>query len=404
MLIQLAWRSLWRVPRRTAIIFAAVCIGVWAMVVVGSIVNGMLAQMVDRDVRLLTGHLQIHRTGYFDDAVIDRSMAPPDDLTRQVAQVPGAAWAPRVRVPALIANARNSAEVTLVGVDPHLEPAVSSIRDSIVHGRYLTDADRHGVVVGERLARKLDLRVGETVVVTSEDTQDGIAARGFAVTGLFRTERKDVEEGAVFVPLSVAQSMLQMQREISEIAVVLPSAQAVARTRADLAQTFGPSYEVLTWEDAQPLLKAQLTLYQSFTFVWYLAVAIGIAFGIANTMLMAIHDRFREFGLVKALGMRPRLIVSQVMIESSYLLLMAMAAGSLLGGVTAAWLAQTGIDLTPLAQGAAEWGMPRVVFPALTAADLLVPNVGVAVLGALVTLYPAWKGSRIQPVLAMSQR
>jgi ABC-type lipoprotein release transport system permease subunit len=404
MLIQLAWRSLWRVPKRTAIIFAAIAVGVWAMVVVGSIVNGMLAQMVDRDVRLVTGHLQIHRTGYFDDPVIDRSMVLPTQFTETLAHIPGASWSPRVRVPALVANARNAAEVTLMGVDPQVEPATSTIKDAVAQGRYLTDADQHSILMGERLARKLDVRIGETVVVSSEDARDGIAARGFVVAGLFKTERKDVEEGFVFVRLATAQSMLQIDRQISEVAVVLADPASGPRAAAHLRETLGPTYEVLTWEDAQPLLKAQLTLYQSFTGVWNLAVAIGIALGIANTMLMAIHDRFREFGIVKAIGMKPRLIVSQVMVESICLLAMGMIAGTLSSSLTVVWLARTGIDLAPLAEGAAEWGMPRVVFPAFTVEDLVASNIAVAILGALVTLYPAWKGSRIVPVSALSQR
>ena len=404
MLIQLAWRSLWRVPKRTAIIFTAICVGVWAMVVVGAIMNGMLAQMVDRDVRLLTGHLQIHRAGYFDDPVIDQSMSLPGEWASTMQQLSGASWAPRVRVPALAATARNAAEVTLVGVDPDLEPSISTFSQALSHGRYLIDAGEHSVVIGERLARRLDVRIGETVVLNSEDAHNGIAARGFQVVGLFKTERKDLEEGVVFVPLAVAQSVLQIGTRLSEVAVVLADPSSVHRVASQLGATLGPSYEVLSWEEAQPLLKAQLTLYQSFTAVWNLAIAIGIAVGIANTMLMAIHDRFREFGIVKAIGMKPRLIVGQVMVESTCLLVMGMAVGTILSSLTITWLAKTGIDLAPLAEGAAEWGMPRVVFPALTVEGLVAANVGVAILGALVSLYPAWKGSRILPVTALAQR
>src|SRR4051794_8903064 len=117
MIITLAWRSLWRVPRRTAILLAAISLGVWAMVVIGSIMTGLLRQMTDRDVRLLTGHLQVHRAGYFDDPVVDRSMDDLRTVAEEVEAVPGAFRASRVRVPALIANARNSSEVTLLGVD-----------------------------------------------------------------------------------------------------------------------------------------------------------------------------------------------------------------------------------------------------------------------------------------------
>jgi ABC-type lipoprotein release transport system permease subunit len=406
-LFRLAWRNLWRVPRRTAILFAAIGLGVWAMVVIGSIMTGMLRQMADREVRLLTGHLQIHRAGYFDDPVVDLSMRVPPELEREIDALGGAgaaAWAPRVRVPGLVANARSSADVTLFGVDPAREAAVSSIGQSIVEGTYLDAQGAHALVMGERLARKFGIRIGDKVVLTAEDAHDGLASRGFDVVGVFRTERKDVEDGAVFVLLPTLQSMLALDAMVSEVAVVFAQPPDVARAAGQLSRTLGPGHEVLTWEEAQPLLKAQLSLYESFTAVWYIAVGIGVAFGIANTLLMAIHDRFREFGVVKALGMKPSLIVGQVMIESALLLLMGTAAGSALGGPTVLWLSRTGIDLTKLAEGAAEWGMPRVVFPVLSVEDVLLPSVGVAVLGALVSFYPAWRGSRVPPVVALSQR
>lgn len=404
LLITLAWRSLWRVPRRTAILFAAIGLGVWAMIVIGSIMTGMLRQMTERDIRLLTGHVQVHRAGYFDDPVVEQRMADPRPVEQAVERVPGTTSAPRVRVPALVANARNSAEVTLVGVDPEKEAAVSSIREAIVDGGYLRPSDSHALLMGERLARRFEVAVGDKVVLTSQDTRRGIASRGFEVAGLFRTERKDVEEGYVFVLLPTAQSMLKMDAAISEVALMLQDPEHMARVATELAHALGPAHEVLTWEEAQPLLKAQVNLYQSFTSAWYVAVAIGVALGIVNTLLMAIYDRFREFGVVKALGMKPAWIVGQVMVESAFLLVMGGVAGSVLSAPTLLWLSRTGIDLTRLAQGAAEWGMPRVVFPVFSVEDLVWPNVGVVILGALVSLYPAWKGSRIVPVAALSHR
>ncbi len=139
---RMAWRNIWRVPRRTMTVLMAVITGLWAMVALSSIMAGALDQMVRNGIKNLTGHIQIHQKGYHSDPVIEHSMADDAPVIALLKEqnIP-MGWARRVRVPAVVSNARHSVGVTVVGIEPAEESRVSFIGSSVVEGRYLEDAD-----------------------------------------------------------------------------------------------------------------------------------------------------------------------------------------------------------------------------------------------------------------------
>ena len=144
-------------------------------------------------------------------------------------------------------------------------------------------------------------------------------------------------------------------------------------------------------------------MYDSFILIWFVVVVVALGFGILNTTLMAVFERMREFGVLKALGMRPRRIVAGVLLETLLLLLMGVVAGNLLGLATCWALSFTGIDLSAMAEGVEYAGMARIIYPVVWVKDLWRANLVVMLLGLLVCLYPALKAARMTPVAAMTQ-
>jgi ABC-type antimicrobial peptide transport system permease subunit len=162
------------------------------------------------------------------------------------------------------------------------------------------------------------------------------------------------------------------------------------------------TYEVHTWRELLPMSTAILEMYDWFIFLWFLVIFIAMGFGIVNTTLMAVFERIREFGLFKALGMKPWWIVREVLTESFYLLILGMCIGNGLGLLTVFALSGSGIDLSALAAGLEYVGMSRVIYPAIQIKDILTANVVVFVLGLLVSAYPAIKAARFTPVEALA--
>ena len=214
----------------------------------------------------------------------------------------------------------------------------------------------------------------------SQDTNKEIASKAFRIVGVFTAESEAVEKQFVFVPISQADGMLQMGGAISEISIMLPKLDISGRQERLAAERLRHSIAdkgimVETWQQLLPMIKAYLEMSDFFLYIWYLVVFIAMGFGIVNTTLMAIFERTREFGLLKALGMRPFQVVKGVVMETFFLLVLGISAGMALGFFTVALIAKTGIDLSALSAGAQMWGIPRKLYPEIWAQDVAVVGV-----------------------------
>lgn len=404
--LQLAWRNIWRNPRRTAVITIAIVIGVWSMIFLGALMQGIVVGMIENGVSTLTGDVQIHKQGYLSDPVVENTMTNPKEVADALARVlpADAKYTVRIRVGAIASNARHSAGITMVGVDPERESEVSFIGpEAIIEGRYLESGDEHGIVVGEALIEKFETRLGHKLVLMSQDTNKEISSRSFRIVGIFQAEMEGTEKQFGFVTRESAEKMLALAGGISEISISLPDHATAPDVVAALRGALPESYEIKPWRELLPLLDAYIRINDTFALIWALVVFIAMSFGIVNTTLMAVFERMREFGLLKALGMKPWWIIRDVLTESVFLLIMGMILGNLLGFLSSWALADKGIDLSALAAGVEYAGMSRVIYPAIDPRDVITANLVVLILGLLVGLYPAAKAAKFTPVEALAR-
>ena len=402
LLSRLAWRNLWRHPVRTLIILFAFVLGIWSIVALAAYGRGAMEQQIEQSIRNLTGHIQMHAPGYREDPVIDHRLPTPDaDLRAALSQPEVTAWATRVRVPAVIASERESAGIMLVGIEPEREQGLSFVAGAMVAGRYLESDEDAGLLLGRKLAERLETGLGRRVVIMSQDRRNQIADRGFRVVGIFDASPEAMETGFVFIARGTAQKMLKLGDDVSEIAIMTASRHGldslVARLRAA-----APAAETEAWTTLEPLLKLTEELSGNVLLIWYLIVFTAMSFGLVNTLLMAVFERTREFGLFQALGMPPRLILGMVLAESLILLLLALIVGNLLAGGTL-YLLRDGIDLSAFAQGMEMFGYAPIIYPKLTGEDFITANLLVLVLGIVACLYPAWRAARHVPVEAITR-
>ena len=402
LLLTLAWRNLWRHTRRTVMILFAFALGVWSMVVVAALSRGSMEQQLDNAILSLTGHVQLHAPVYRDDPVIEHHMPPADAALREVLADPGVtAWASRVRVPAVVSSERESAGVTLVGIDPVRERGLSFIPDAVTEGRYLQGDDDSGVLLGRKLAERLETGLGRRVVIMSQDVNNQVGDRGFRVVGIFDTQPQQTEEAYVFVGRATAQRMLKMGEDVSEIAVMTGDRDHLGPLLARL-RAAAPGLDIEPWTVVEPLLTLTQKITDVILLIWYVIVFAAMSFGLINTLLMAVFERTREFGMFQALGMPPRHILGQVLVESLILLGLALLLGNLSAWATIHSL-EGGIDLSAVAEGMEMMGVAPVLYPAWSGNDLLVANLVVIVLGLAASLYPAWRASRQVPIEAITR-
>jgi len=402
LVFRLAVRNILRYRRRTIVVILAVTIGLWAMLAYAAFSRGWENGVVDSAVRTLTGHLQIHAPGYVADPSIDHLMPPPEGQLLAALQQPEVvAWGARLRVPAVVQSEREAAGVTLVGIDPAEERGLSFIATAVAEGRNLDSVDDAGILLGRELAERLGTGVGKRVVVIGQAADHEVAERGFRVVGLFRADRSATEDAYVFTGRAAAAELLKTGTRVSEVAVVLRDPDRVDAAVSRIAAVAG-GLDVQPWMTLEPVAQAMVTLAETWIWIFYLMMYIAMAFGLVNTLLMAVLERTRELGLLQALGMGPGLLLREVLVESILVLAAGIVIGTGLGVVTLVFVAD-GVDFSRYAQGAEMWGMGRVVYPTLAAKDILRAVVVVMGLGLLASLYPAARAARRVPVEAITR-
>jgi len=401
---RIAWRNLWRNHRRSLIMLSAIALGLWGMIWMTALMRGIVDQMIDSSIKTLSGHIQIHATGYLDDPSIEylvpsldkspalQSLLDSDDVV---------AWSQRIRVPAVIRSERDVLAVTLVGIDPAREKGLSFIGDSVTEGDYLTSVNDKKLLVGKKLLERLETKLDRRVVLMSQDPENNVAERGFRIGGMFDTDLEATETGYVFAGLETVRKMLDMGPGISEISLLGHDYRELDGL-LDKTRSAAPDADVRTWIEKDPYMGSMLAVMDGFVLVWFAVIFLALSFGLVNTLLMAVFERTREIGLVQALGMKSRNILFMVLIESIIMLLIGLAAGNILSWLTILPL-KDGIDVSSVAAGMEFAGMSSTLLPAVKWSDVLLANSLVLVLGIAASLFPAWRASRKVPIEAITR-
>lgn len=401
LLLPLSWRNLWRNPRRTVITLLVVSVGLWSILVFSVLLRAWSDSSRDTTLRMMTGEGQIHARLYLDDPTSAHRMPPPSGALARVLNSAGVvAWTPRVRVSAIVQSEYKTLPVTLAGVAPKSERQISDIPGDISKGRYLNGTGDAGIVLGRNLVKRLKTRIGKRVVVMAQDTQGKLAERAFRIVGIYAASEQ-VEDSFAFTGIDTAQKMTGMGRDISEIAFDGASDEALPQLLTQL-KAAAPGRDIQTWKTIAPLAYAVSTFFNEFIMMWLWVMFALMAIGIVNTQLMAVFERVHEFGLLQALGMRPRLVLLEVALESTLLIGIGVGLGIVLA-VISVQAFPDGIDLGFLGRGAELVGAGRVLYPHVNMGDFLLYSAIVWVAGVIATLWPARRASKVSPVEAMSR-
>ncbi|HKJ20586.1 MAG TPA: ABC transporter permease [Woeseiaceae bacterium] len=402
-LSRLAWRYLWRNHRRTIVMLSAISVGAWAMIFMTALTRGMVDQMIADGISVIPGHVQVHNPDYLDDPSVNNRIALTDaELEQRFGEAGFAAWASRVRVPAVITSERESRGVTLLGIDPDAERAFSFVDYDKVDGRFLEGPDDNGVVIGAKLAETLETTVGKRIVLMSQDPDNEIADRGFRVVGLFHANMDVYEETYAFIGKRTAQKMLRIGDTVSELVFVGSDYRNVEPVYEKVSAAVDDSVKVSRWTEVDTYLGTMLGVMDGFMLIWVIVIFLALSFGLVNTLVMAVFERVREIGLMLALGMKPMSILGQIIIESMMLLAVGLLIGDVLAYVTVKPL-ESGIDISIVAKGMEMFGASSILYPKLYMDDVILSNVVVLVLGFLASLSPAWRASRYEPVEAITK-
>lgn len=402
--VHIAWRNLWRNRRRSLILLGAVTVSIAGLAFSIGVMNAYKIELEGNTIDYVVGHLQVHAHGYFEnpapkrtfewDEAYAHALAGMDELT---------GFSKRVRTFGMANNPRYSTGVEILGVDGAREHSVSLIPSSMVEGAFIQAGDQNQIVIGQALADKFQTKLGRKVVLMFSDVNGEVAANAFRVKGIFRGPHSEFERGYVYIALEDAQRLLAIDNRVSDVVCRIKRGLSTEAVANSLRQQFpGPTFEVMTWQEMEPVLVQMMALFSQSNFILYFIIFVAMAFVIANSFLMAVMERIKEFGLLKAMGVRPKRLVGEVLLESLYLAAIGNIAGLVIGGLTTYYFDVRGLDLSVFGQGADYFGISSVVHPHLGLVDYLTCGVSGLVVCLLVTLYPALKGARIPIIKALN--
>lgn len=405
-MISLAWRNLWRNHRRTLITLAAIALSVTLVQAFHNLSHGVYQRMTDSGVRAGSGHLSIYSGDYVNSR--DEKLSwPLADIGARVSALPGVEAAlPRLYLPGLAQSSRESRGIMLTGIDPQAERLINPFLKNIPAGEMIRSLDGRDALVGYRLLRELKLKPGQKLVVTVQGIDGELASELFRIRGVIDTGLKDVDSSLIMVGRQKAAAMVGHADNIHELAVILDRADRDRQVHPALEQLLSGQDElvVVPWDVAMPNLANAIKLdYASQKFIFIIILLI-VTIGVVNTQLMSVMERFREFGVILAMGATPGRLRLLVLTEALLLGLMAMVIGTLLGSLATLYLIRVGIDLRRFVPETLEVG--GVVFEPVLRATwdvgyMVQIAIYVVILALLAALYPARKAGRIQPVEAM---
>ena len=305
----------------------------------------------------------------------------------------------------MIRSSEASRGVMIVGINPETERQVSKIYDYMVHDQgseYLGGTKEDSILISRAMADRLDLIVGDRLVLMVQDRKNDIIGAGLTVTGLFESPVDSFDKYVVFVGIEKLKEIAGRGNSISEINILLKDKDNVDRVKSELVSTINrPDLEILTWKEMAPYLVKAVRLFDMMMFIFFAIVFVTVIFSVANTLIMAIMERFHEIGVMKSIGTRPSRIFFMIVFEAVNLGLVGLAAGVASGLLVIAVLAWTGIDLSFWTESMKMYGTGSVIYPAIRAIDIVMSVVIVLLTTLIAALYPAVKAARIKPLEAL---
>ena len=403
MLAGLAWRNLWRQPRRTGLSVFSIAFASSLLVVMLSFQLGVYAEMKESALRLFDGYAQFQPHGYADDPDPQKTIADPSALRQEALRIPGIdAATERVNAFAILANGERSFGAAVIGVDPTNELKISSLAKSMSGGRYLRQGDRDDAVLGDVLARNLRLGVGGKVTLLGSAVDGSVAADVLNVRGIYHSGVPEVDRAVMEIPLERAQETFALGHRANTLAL---SGAALANVQAALPalRTLGDKHGVLLrdWGALEPALRDSITLKYIVSSLFYVVLVIVVAFIILNTLLMSVLERTREFGMLLAIGMRPTLIGRMVWLELLMLALVGTVVGIAIGAGVSAWLAARGISIPGTEQILRQYGLPTELYPSLSPLSVLAGPAAIALAIAIGGIVPYFHVLRLVAARAM---
>ncbi|NBX93303.1 MAG: ABC transporter permease [Proteobacteria bacterium] len=407
--LKLSWKNIWRNRRRTLLTINAIGFGVMALVALYNYYDGFHDQVIQNVIRYQSGHLLVTAPDYHKRMATQLFMKDPSEVdTWLSSREEVKAFSHRVMVQGLVSTAQGSANIVFAGIEPEREKDVTRFSGNLIQGTYFNDDTEKPIVLGSELANLLQASLGSKVVALTQGVDGSIGNELFYVSGIFETH-SDFDKNMAFVHINDARQLLSLGSQAShQLAVVLKNEEGLESVQQSFVSKFGSGpnlpFQILNWKEVQKPLMAMIELNQSANRLLMFIIIFVAALGIANSILMSILERTREFGVMLAIGTTKKEVVKMVVMETVLLSLVGVALGNVLGFLVTEFFHHYGFDLAWLSsqklvvQGTI---IQTISYPEIRWNNSLLVSLIVLVLSLVVSFIPIKHVSRLNPVNAL---
>lgn len=400
---KMAWRNVWRNGRRTAVTTTAMTAALAALLVLSGLIRG-LYQGMERDlVEMETGDVQVHAPTYRNRPSIYARVMEPQKLIAPL-EAKGFHLSARLRASGLAAGPKESSGAQLIGLDPVRDAQVSTIGSKVASGKWVDASQPRGVVIGRKLAKALHLEVGGELLLLTTASDGSMANELYPVRGVLGPVGEALDRSGVFMLDGTFRELLELPEGVHQLIIRKPASMLLVDAKAQV-QAAAPAEDVNTWKELMPTVAQLIESTQGSMTLMFLVVYMAVAIVVLNAMLMAVFERIREFGVLKAVGMKPRTVVALVFLEGAVQTGLAVLLGLGIALPALFYLSTTGIDVGSMS--AASIGGATISQHWLAVIDRQTFTGPIGALLFVVTVaigYPALKAARLDPLQAIHHR
>ena len=401
MLFALAWRNIWRNKKRSLIIMAAIAVGLLCGLFASSVMFGMGDSVINSTINRDLGHIQIHSAKFEDDKLITDTIPDAGQIIKNLGSIKNIVGiTPRIVIEGMGSSATTSNGLRIVGINPDEEKTVTSIHNQIIEGKYFQEKGRNQIIVGQKLAENLGIRLKSKIVLSFQDLDGSIIYGAFRIVGIFKTESSVFDKSNVFIRQKDILSLINSKPIYHEIVIRMNKAQNVDSVYSNLKTEYA-NLSVKSWKELAPELKLMDEMMGFQLNIFLGIILFALLFGITNTMLMSVMERVREFGVLMAIGMKRRRVFSMIIVETVSLSIVAAIIGMILAALLINYFGNQGINLSAFAEGMSAWSISPILQPTLPINFYISITIMVLITAILSAIYPAIKAIKLIPAQAI---
>jgi len=410
MILQISWKNVWRNKARSLVIISAITIGLFGGIFAYALMLGGTLQRVDNAIKNETANLQLHNPAYLLEQDIKNTIVNPKEYLDYLEQSPEVMGiSDRLKSSAMISTAYASSGVSVNGVYPEKEMKTTRLFESLIAGEYLKESDLIPIVIGDKLAEKLNADISDKLIISAPSADGKVVYGAYILKGIYDTDNNMFDGMQVFIKKRDLAELIGVDENTSsEIAVSLYNSDMTNTFITSLKDKFLTEIEdksiiIRSWKEIDPMLSMMVDLMSKLGWIFVVVILIALIFGIINTMLMVVLERVREIGMLMAIGMNKFRVFVMIMWETVFLSVTGGIVGMLFSLGFISYFKTYGLNLSAVAKGMNSLGFSSIIYPEAPFSFYIEVSLMIIITAILASIYPALKALKLHPTEAVRE-